>query len=397
MVIERVANKSGQRVTVKRGGASASLWKYYPFDVSALLTYLENLADATIDGSEFTFTGGVINGEKGWYPNVGHYPQMYMRDFAMTVRGRPSKFTAQDLLNALALFVSKQRVDGAFPDGIAPDGDSLAGGGGRYYGYDNTYEWVDVMYQHYLKTNTTAAFEMYQTELALALSYATLDNHLVVLASGDVGFGFQDGVLSEGQELPSSCLRFRAYSQLNEMSVSAGMGLGYAPELELIRTGLEDLWDNEMGLYRNASVTNQEHSIPGNAMAVAFGAAPSGRADTISQYFYNARGNIVANLYQNGMIRHLPGSTHWESHIYGVDTYQDGPFWGTFTGWAATTLHRVSPAQAIQLIQELVTYYQNADQGTVPLEYFLESNSAAGAPRYCASVTLPLEYLMGLS
>lgn len=377
-------------VTSRLHGQVATLRQYRPFDARG---YLEDLAGATIDGSEFEFTDGVIVGEKGWYPNVAHYPAMYIRDVAMTIRGRPSKFTATDLMNVLAVFVSQQRVDGAFPDGIYPDGDTLAGGGGRYYGYDNTYEWVDVMYQHFLKTETTAAFDMYQTELALALSYATLSNHLVVLTSGEIGFGFQDSVYSVGQELPTSCLRYRAHAQLSEMAQAASVTDIYAAELPLIRTGLEDLWDNSAGLYRNASVVNTEHSIAGNAMAVAFGAAPSNRADTIAAYFLAQRSESPS-IYENGMIRHLPPVVYWTDATEGPDTYQNGPFWATFTGWAAQTLHRISPGAARVLLQELVAYYQGANQESVPLEFFLQSTDLTGAPRYCSSATLPLHYFL---
>lgn len=364
------------------------------------IAYLGALADTTIDGSEFTFTGGVIDGQKGWYPNVAWYPAMYCRDFAMTVRGRPSKFTAQDLMNALALFVSQQRVDGAFPDGIYPDGVSLAGGGGRYFGYDNSFEFVDIAYQHFLKTGTTLAMSTYLDEITATLGFATLDNHLVVLAEGEIGFGFQDSVLSVGQELGTSCLRYRAYSQLATMAAAGGLPDVYSAELPLISAGLEDLWDGAAGLYRNASVQNMQHSIPGNAMAVAFGAAPSARADTIAQFFFDARpgypGHAANTIYQNGMIRHLPLSDGYWEVTDGIppDQYQNGPYWGTFTGWAAMTLARASKWQADMLVNEVVNYYKSLDPGVCPLEFYLVENEAAGAPRYCSSVTLPLEYLM---
>jgi hypothetical protein len=63
-----------------------------------------------------------------------------------------------------------------------------------------------------------------------------------------------------------------------------------------------------------------------------------------------------------GQIRHLPKPEHWEKTLIPVkpETYQNGAYWGTASGWVAYTLWEKYPALSSVIISDLVDYYQHS-------------------------------------
>jgi hypothetical protein len=360
------------------------------------LAFFQALSDTIIDLAEFTYTDGVSVDEKGWSPGGGYTPQ-YVRDFAMAVRGRPSKFTGGDILAALAVFSDNAREDGAFPDGVMDDGTTLAGGGGRFFAVDNSYEFIDLCYSHWLKTSTTAAITTYADAITATLTAHTVTNHVCVLDEvNQIGFGFQDGVLSQGSELMTSCYRYRALTQLQEMGFA-----DYTTERAAIIAAIE-LTFGDVGhpLFKNATTTNTQHSIPANAYCVVVGACSSVRADAIAQFFLDCRPghslNATKNFYQSGQIRHLPADEDWTSvDGWPLGEYQNGAYWATFTGWVAQALRRVDTDEADALLGELYTKFLADDPSERPIEASNSDIAYTRGPLYLVSATLPLQAIEG--
>ena len=99
-----------------------------------------------------------------------------------------------------------------------------------------------------------------------------------------------------------------------------------------------------------------------------------------SRYFKDNYSKIV----QNGQIRHLPGGVYWEMCVAGRDTYQNGAYWATPTGWFVYTLDLVDSAFADKTVIDMVNDFK---KGGV-CEWILGEKRRL--PNYLASASLPL-------
>ena len=172
-------------------------------------------------------------------------------------------------------------------------------------------------------------------------------------------YGFTDGVRKTGCCLFTSLLTYEAGRRFEEMLESAGRtdaAVRVRRRTERIAASVNArLWDETAGLYRAASVRCREHDVWGSAFAVWLGVAPAARADRIAGVFKEN----YAGLVSRGQIRHLLPGVYWEcAPDVARDTYQNGAFWGTATGWFAGTLARIDRPLALRTIADLVADYE---------------------------------------
>jgi hypothetical protein len=139
-------------------------------------------------------------------------------------------------------------------------------------------------------------------------------------------------------------------------------------------------WDSQTGLFRAATIRCREHHIWGSAFAVYLGVAAENQSKAIARYFQDHYSQIV----QNGQIRHLPANVYWESCRAARDTYQNGAYWATPTGWFVYTLNLVDPKLADQTVIDLVTDFQK--NGACEWVFGEQHR----LPNYLASASLPL-------
>jgi len=86
---------------------------------------------------------------------------------------------------------------------------------------------------------------------------------------------------------------------------------------------------------------------------VYLGVADAGQSRAIAGYFKTHYARIV----QHGQIRHLPGGVYWEQGCR-RDTYQNGAYWATPTGWFVYALERVDPALADKTVIDMVAHFR---------------------------------------
>lgn len=397
------------------------------------LQYLVALGDRTVALTKFTFTAGALSGKTGYAPGAGYAASEYMRDFAMTVRSRPELFPPAEILDHIALFYAARGGAGQIWDSVDINGAAQTAGGFTPgsgeppAAIDNQYEWIDLIYSHYLKTGTTTAYHIYAANsgIANALAYPTISNNLVNIASNSnhllvqIGFGFQDQVVSTGYELMTSVMRYRALNQLSLMAAADGdstTAATYASSAAAVQSNLRtQLWDSSANLFKNASGTNTQHSVPGSAYAVVInnifpGLLLSGDVTSITTKLRaGLRGNaddlagkgFVGAGSDAGEIRHLPLNENWTSvdrfgSAPGAGTYQNGAYWATFTGWVAQALNIGGYAHdGDMLLSSLITKMRADPITSAPIE---ASNSAAsynGSARYTISALLPTETYRG--
>ena len=117
----------------------------------------------------------------------------------------------------------------------------------------------------------------------------------------------------------------------------------------------------------------------GSAFAVYLGVADAPQSAKIATYFKAHYAEIV----QHGQIRHLPGGVY--SGTGGPrDSYQNGAYWATPTGWFVYTLDLVDSHLADQTVIDMVNDFRNAGA----CEWIFGSRRQR--PHYLASASLPL-------
>jgi hypothetical protein len=361
-------------------------------------SWLQALDDTTISGSQLTFTAGVISGSTGLFPGIGGiYGSEYLRDLAMAVRCRPADFSAQFVWNQIKLFASSQYSNGALPDSISPSGAGGLAAANQYYAVDDCYEFVDLVFSHFLMTGTTTAFTTYASNIAAALAFPPVSNHLVVLPavySGTghlVGFGFQDTCKEAGAESMCSAERWRAEKEMGIMAQAAGVTDSYTSELSNITNSLNStLWDANTGLYWNATVSCTEHSIAASAYIWYLGAG--GTTATAGENTLAAMATNPLDV-QNGQVRHMPWPEYWDNSTSTQQQYQNGGYWATFTGWFCGAVSNVNLYLAEWVFSRYVDAAQAQGPAVAPYEATNSVNGYHGIAGYCVSAGMPLQGL----
>ena len=129
-----------------------------------------------------------------------------------------------------------------------------------------------------------------------------------------------------------------------------------------------------------ATIQCRQPDIWGSAFAVWLGVVSPEQAQRISQYFKNNYQEIC----QKGQIRHLPGGMCWEKGCP-RNTYQNGAYWATPTGWFAHTLALTDKNLARQTVVAIVMDFR--ERGIC--EWIIGNKTQL--PGYVASATMPLQ------
>ena len=374
----------------------------------------------------------------------GGYPAFWIRDFAMSLES--GFVTAEEMGNHLRLTarcqngpVARQLRHGlivpshAIPDHINFDGgavfypgtysageDQGSGAYGILPPVDDHYEFVHIAWCLFRRTGRTgfleeqingmrvldrlvAAFEAPRTDPATGL--VVTDD-----AQRAVGFGFCDGIYFTGPMLFPSLLRYRAAGQLAELyeAVKAPeRARQYRQIQQRISEALAPTFGEPgriQGWLMAATKVGRQPDVWGTVYALHLGALPRAAADRAAETVAEAvrRQTIV----REGAVRHVPTDldaspqSAWERTAgVAVNTYQNGAYWHTPTGWLVEALQRREPRLAARVFEDYVQHLRQKDfrrgptQGA-PWECFHPRGYAQNGV-YMTSVTLPWAVLAG--
>jgi glycogen debranching enzyme len=197
-------------------------------------------------------------------------------------------------------------------------------------------------------------------------------------------YGFTDTVRMEGDVLFCSLLYVEAGRRLSELLSAVDRkdeAAAWQAEADAVAGKIREVfWDPHVGLFRAATVRCREHHIWGSAFAVYLGVAREGQAMAIARYCRDNYSRIV----QRGQVRHLPGGVYWETCRAPRDTYQNGGYWATPTGWFVYALDRVDPGLADRTVIDLAADFRAGGA----CEWVLGEKRQL--PNYLASASLPL-------
>jgi hypothetical protein len=374
----------------------------------------------------------------------GNYPSYWIRDFAMALDS--GFITEAEMWDHLKLAAQAQNgaeprllKNGlmvppyAIPDHINFDGGAVfypgtySSGedqGNGAFGFlppvDDHYEFIHIAHRLWRRTGQAGFLRESIQGLSIlerlrkAFAAPATDPATGLATTGDarraVGFGFCDAIYFTGSLLFPSLLRHRAVGQLADLCRAAGQP-GEAGQFtglsQTIATHLAPVFGDGPrlgGWLMAATQVGRQADVWGTLYALHLGVLPGAEASRARQ--------AVAKAFQAGTItleaavRHVPRdldaspTTAWERAMCAHDTYQNGAYWHTPTGWLLEALAQVDTALARRLFDEYISHLKNGDfrkggDHHAPWECFGAQGRAAQNAIYMTSVALPWSVIAG--
>ena len=378
-------------------------------------------------------------------PGKDTYTAYWVRDFSMAV---DSGFvTAEELRNHLLLTCKAQNgpadlplANGlhvpawAIPDHINYDGrasfypgtyssghDQGAGACGRVPPIDDHYEFVHIAYTYWkvahdvgpfsVEVNGTTVFERLERAFASPTTDPKTGLAQTTEADRAVGFGFCDGETHTGKLLFASLLRYRAAGELAELAKALGHRervAAYRQVQKILRPNLARTFADPAGKdgwLRASTGLSGQPDVWGTLFALHLGVLDRAQASAARKTVADAlrRGTITLE----GGVRQVPTdrdfskTTAWERSMCAVNTYQNGGYWHTASGWLIGALWKSDRALALQVFSEMLAhlraqdYRKGAGHGA-PWEVYGPNGKSRQNAVYMASVALPYGILKGL-
>ncbi len=289
------------------------------------------------------------------------YPALYLRDFTYMAESAPGFIPANQVRAIIDVMLAHLSPTGLCPERISQTGEVIYICHGSGPAADSALFLAKLCAAHQRQGAAPdfAAQVLPKLERTLATVPCEASSGLVWIdpAAPHTGYGFTDTIAITGRHLFCSLLRFEAFSALAALARSAGQpeaATRHAREAERIRAHRDLLWSPEHGLYLAGSQDCRQADVWGSAYACILGAPDAARRTAIARTLYTQRDRFV----WRGQIRHLLLPEHWQRLIVDADwaqpgEFQNGPFWGTASGWVAETLELHQRGAGIDLLVAL--------------------------------------------
>jgi len=336
----------------------------------------------------------MADGSWAFPPQVGiGYEAFWLRDYEYCLEGSVASFTDAELLSACDLFIRSLRSDGAAVDCVKFDGSPVYqpgyGAMGENPVADGSQFTVGVAWHSHRRIGKGMRLDVLLDALVKTLRSVPRDpaNGLVYIDPATdwdrCPYGFSDSVRKRGDELFSSLLFVQACRQLSQLLSECGRGpasVQWEEEGLRVAESIRGVfWDPRLGLFRAATLRCREHDIWGSAFAVFLGIADGFQSLAVGDYFRSH----YAELTQHGYLRHLPGGVYWEDACP-RDSYQNGGYWATPTGWFVYALDLVDQDLATHTIFDMIAHFKKHGA----CEWI--NGDTLALPGYLASAALPL-------
>lgn len=381
-----------------------------------------------VDGFGRNTTGGVLIRPGG----RSCYPAFWIRDYAMSIE---SGFVTSEEQKHMLLLTASTQCDqtwitnsgsmvprGAIADHIRiDDGKPIFFPGTYDYNKQGEKTWgivppycdqfffIDMAY-FYIKN--TSSVKLLLQEIngmklidRLEMAYKvppTRQNDVLVYTTNEfrgVDFGFRDAVKITGDLCFPSLLKYKAsveLAELFELLHLKGKAEVYRNIANRLKSEIPQVFSDSRGMLLASTGKSKQADVWSTALAVYMGILEKDNLTTTCRFLRDAYRN--GTLASRGNIRHIltcddfNESTAWESSEAEKNTYQNGAYWGTPTGWVCYAIAKVDIPAAKQLAKEYVDdlragdYRQGPDFGA-PWECY-NAKSAQNAV-YLTSVSCP--------
>jgi hypothetical protein len=378
-------------------------------------------------------------------PGKDTYPSFWLRDFSLSLDS--GFITPDDLRNHLLLICKAQNGPAelklahglyvpawSIPDHINYDGqpvfypgtyasghDQGNGAYGRVPPIDGHYDVVHIAYSLWKVTRDTRIFALQvngatvfaRLENAFACPTTDPETGLAQTTEADraVGFGFCDAESHTGKLLFASLLRYRAAGELAELAGALGQRqrvAGYQRVQKTIRANLTRTFgepERRDGWLRASTGLSGQPDVWGTLFALHLGVLDRATAAAARKTVADAvrRGTITFE----GGVRQVPTdqnfsqTTAWERSMVPLNTYQNGGYWHTASGWLIEALWKTDRPLALPVFHDMLAHLRAQDfrKGPgygAPWEVYGPNGQARRNPIYVASVAVPYGLLKRL-
>ncbi len=405
------------------------------------LKFLKELTEEVMDSSRIlpnqkitvgfggNSTGGVLIRPGG----RACYPSYWIRDYAMSLEsGMVTKEEQQHMLELTAATQCDQTwisstgsliPAGAIADHIRIDDSKpiyfpgtydYETQGGKTWGvvppFGDQYFFIHMAY-YFLQTTSSSDFLLQEIngirlvdrlEMAYKVPPTKRDGVLVYTTDDfrGVDFGFRDVITITGELAFPSILKYRAslemaeiYKLINKTEKSNA----YSTIAEKLKTEIPSTFSDDRGMLLASTEKSNQADVWSTVLAVYFGILEGDDMKKTCQYLSDAYKN--GSLAYKGNIRHVlttddfDESSAWEFSLAKKQTYQNGAYWATPTGWVCHAIAKVNPTLAQQLAKEYVddlraNDFRKGAEFNAPYECFHETGNAQN-PVYLTSVSCP--------
>lgn len=215
-----------------------------------------------------------------------------------------------------------------------------------------------------------------------------------------VDFGFRDQVTITGELSFPSILKYRASLELAWLMEKLGnsdKASGYREKARKLKNSIPNSFMDSRGMLKASTGMSQQADVWSTALAVYLGIIEDDKLKKTSQFLANAY--MDGSLSYKGNIRHVlttddySESTAWENSLAKKNTYQNGAYWGTPTGWVVYAIAQTDLASAKKLASEYIAElrendYRKGKEYGAPYECFHPSGHNQN-PVYLTSVSCP--------
>ena len=204
-------------------------------------------------------------------------------------------------------------------------------------------------------------------------------------AAHTVDWGFVDQVKKSGKLLMASLLRYNAALALSELLSE--------PQYTAIAAKIKDqilatFYDDTTGWFYSATGLCHQHDVWATAFAVFSGITENEKTLSALARAYENKTAVV-----DGYVRHVltdedfSNKTAWESTITPYQTYQNGAYWATPTGWYAYALYLHSGK--LTILEDFLRHTEAYASQGAPFEWINADTTDFSGLNYGTSGVLP--------
>lgn len=297
------------------------------------------------------------------------YDALYLRDFTYMAESAPEFVPADHLHAVLDLFVAHISPAGLCPERISNAGEIIyICHGGRPVA-DSPLFLVKLCAAYAARSDTNADVAwLARIVSALARTLASVpvepETGLVWIdpASPHTAYGFTDTIAITGRHFYCSLLLLEALDKLAHLANLAGLPtetVRCRAQSDRIRENLHRFWSPTHELYLAGSQDCRQADVWGSAYACAIGAIADAQRQQVAQSLIAQRDRFLLR----GQVRHLLTPEYWQRLVVNEPwsapgQFQNGPYWGTATGWMAETFEMAQPGAGLALLHELAADFE---------------------------------------
>lgn len=364
--------------------------------------YLKDLTKAVMDSAR-VYPGQIISKDFGANATGitlirpggrGTYPAFWIRDYAMSIE---TGFVSTEEQKQMLLLTAATQCDqtwisasgsmipvGAIPDHIRIDDSkpiffpgtyNYSNQGGKTWGmtppYCDQYYFVHMAYQYIVGSNRSDFLlkEINGTRLIdrLEMAYKVPPTKLegVLVNTTDdfrgIDFGFRDVINITGELCFPSLLKYKASLELAELfnrlrrNDKAKFYLTIAAKLKQL---IPAVFADARGMLLASTGKGKQPDVWSTSLAVYFGILEGDQQKKTCQFLRDAYQK--GSLASKGNVRHIlttddfNTSTAWEFSLAQKNSYQNGAYWGTPTGWVCYAIAKVDIPAAQKLAKEYI-------------------------------------------